>query len=77
MMNFNVKYHFSHALMHWLREEGALGEELERDSIIVACKKKAYSSSFPYFCVHSVWAVSSLYSHTPLDVHTPYWYPAL
>lgn len=36
MMNFNVKYHFSHALMHCLRREGALGEEKERGSIILA-----------------------------------------
>lgn len=34
MMNFNVKYHFSHALMHCLRRE----RELERGSIIIACK---------------------------------------
>lgn len=40
MMNFNVKYHFPHALMHCLRREGALGEDLEIGSIIVGCKKK-------------------------------------
>lgn len=34
MMNFNVKYHFSHALMRCLRREGVLGEELGKDSII-------------------------------------------
>ena len=55
MMNFNAKYYFSYAFMHCLREEGALGEELERDSTIVACKKKkAYSSACPYVRVHSV-----------------------
>lgn len=48
MMNFNVKYHFPHALMHCLRREGALGEDLEIGSIIVSCKKKkAYSSTCP------------------------------
>lgn len=71
MMNFNVKYHFSHALMHWLREEGALGEELERASIIVACKKKSLFFSFYIFLrTQCLSCVLFIQSHTSGCAHT-------
>lgn len=66
MMNFNVKYHFSHALMHWLREEGALGEELERDSIIVACKKKKPILHLFHISAYTVSELCPLYTVTHL-----------
>lgn len=74
MMNFNVKYHFSHALMHCLRREGGTWRGAGKGQDNLAWKKNP--KPFSSLSLYSVWAVlctvtlthpadSQPYKHTP------------
>lgn len=65
MMKFDVKYRFSHTLMYCLREEGALGEELERSSITVTCSAPPIAYSLACPCTQCL-----SHTRTPVDMHT-------
>lgn len=53
MMNFSVKYHFSHALIRCLRKEGHL-ERKWKGQHDRSLQTKAYSLTFPHDNVHTV-----------------------